>query len=145
MNQTFTKIGSFSATIISMGQPISGTRNDGTSFTYVPIIAKHSDPNALPVKQSIFVEKTYNKMEDIVVGAQINVVSSKNDITGERNIKTFIGSKFMSVSDMIKLAGGTEEDQQAGATQAKAFAQMSASQRVIARAAARKAALGLPS
>jgi hypothetical protein len=142
MKQTYSKIGSFSATITSIGEPVNGV-NAVTSepFTYVPIIAKHSDPTKDPIKQCIFVEKDYNKIESIIVGARINVITSKGDIDKKINIKTFIGSEFMSVRDMIALAGGNAEDIEAGATQAKASAQKSAAQRIADRAAARAAAL----
>jgi len=144
MEQTYSKIGSFSATITSISEPVNGVNEKtGKPFTYVPIIAKHSDPTKDPIKQCVFVEKDYNKIESIIVGARINVITTKGDIDKIIKIKTFIASAFMSVADMIALAGGNAEDIEAGAAQAKAAVKLTAAQNVANRAAARAAALGL--
>lgn len=147
MNQNFLNIGSASATITSISEPVNGINpTTGQPWTYVTIEAVI--PGATkPYRENMFTDKDYNKLADIVVGASIDIKTTVNTITGEITRKSFIASKFLSNAELVKLTGGTIEQQQAASSQAKANAQKSAAQRIADRAAARAAALNtnLPS
>ena len=132
-NPNFNTVGRLRATISEISAPVSGvSTKTGEAYTYVTV-------RAYPANSTEYVEKNilinqYNKLEDIKIGAVIDVVSSVEIATGKINQSVFIASNKLSVARILEMSGCTADVVAAGKSQA--------ADAVRARMAARAAARG---
>ena len=132
-NPNFLRVGTLRATISEISTPVQGVnQSTGEMFTYVRVKAYPAGSTEY-VEENIFVSQ-YNKLEDIKIGAVIDVVSSQNVTTGKVNYKVFMASNKLTREQILKLSGATAEVVAAGKSQA--------ADAIRARMAARAAARG---
>lgn len=132
-NPNFVTVGRLRATISQVSAPVNGvSTKTGEAYTYVTV-------RAYPENSTEYVEKNilinqYNKLEDIKVGAIVDVVSSQEIATGKINQSVFIASNKLTVARILEMSGASAEIVAAGKSQA--------ADAVRARMAARAAARG---
>jgi hypothetical protein len=121
--------GRLRATIIDTLAPVTGTNEaTGEVYTYVPVVCTAPTVDG-PMYENIFINE-FNKAESIVKGANIDIVFSRNTVSGKNNSTTFMASKYASIAAKMTAAGCS--------TEVIAEAKQSAADRIRAKRDARK-------
>lgn len=132
-NPNFTSEGRLNATITAILDTKTGVNTStGEVYEYL-IVEAQAAGLARPIKENVFVNK-FNPKDSIVVGASIDILTSKNITTGKVNTTVFLGNKYASFAEKLAAAGCSAETVKAGSTQA--------ADAIRARMAARAAARG---
>jgi hypothetical protein len=134
-NSNFTRVGTLRATISEIATPVNGVNETtGETYTYVRVKAYPSNSTEY-VEENIFIDQ-FNKLEDIKIGAVIDLVTSQNNTTGKIGYKVFMASNKLTREQILKLSGASAEVVAQGKQQA-----VSAMDAVRARKAARENAV----
>lgn len=96
--------GRLRATITETLAPVTGTNEStGEVYTYIPVICTAPSVDG-PMYENIFISE-FNKAESIVKGGNIDIVYSRNTVTGKNSSTTFVGSKYASIAAKMSAAG----------------------------------------
>ena len=104
------------ATINAIIDTVEGVNEKtGEVFTYLVVDATTAKGTA--IKYNIFIDK-FNSKENIVPGANFDIVYSTNITTGKVSGKAFMASKYASTAQMLEESGASATVIEAGRKQA---------------------------